>query len=578
MPIYQITKTYRSGFYNSHNINGVNDRVYDANDMTEYYTGLFTNGVKPNNDGNLGDGLKVAAHGGMTIKIAQGDGLFGNRFFRNNSVYLITLDNAGASTRYDCVIVRADNTDTVRDTTVYIKTLDHVPTINDLTRTSEVNEYCLAYVTITPTVYEITDVVITDTRANNNLCGLIAGAFNQFNSTELYSQFTAAFNSWFDNIKDTFVANATLIHTYYNQVVSTVVNQTSVSIGIPQYNKNTDVLIVMVEGRTFTEGVDYTIKSNGEITLTMALPVVGTKVQFQVLKSVDGSESQTVVSQLNTLINQMNVVDKKLEYTYVCNGTNDNVLIGNIIRTFLRDSTDYGSMKLNVIGTIGMTEPAYGTGTSEDPYYWFNINTGSTRKAIIDFSSCGQIAPTISNGTYNVIFHSNNNMHIIGANVVASNTANNTIVRISNTTNGVVLFENCRFYITAYQDSLIALRGTFTNCRGSVANVINNSYCFLPASNSVVKLNGGEYYAYTGDSTKQSAIVGQSGVEAVSILYGVSGPTLARTGFYQTNSLIQYVGGGMMNCTDLISELPLSVTSGISNIRGTIVKSKPNVL
>ena len=146
-----------------------------------------------------------------------------------------------------------------------------------------------------------------------------------------------------------------------------------------------------------------------------------------------------------------------------------------------------------------------------------------------------------------------------------------------NTLYGPVKFENCRFYITAYQDSLIALRGTFTNCRGSVANTINNSYCFLPASNSVVKLNGGEYYAYTGDSNKQSAIVGQSGADAVSILYAVSAPTLARSGYYQTNSLIQYVGGGMLNCTDLISELPLSVTSGISNIRGTIAKSKQNV-
>ena len=88
---------------------------------------------------------------------------------------------------------------------------------------------------------------------------------------------------------------------------------------------------------------------------------------------------------------------------------------------------------------------------------------------------------------------------------------------------------------------------------------------------------GGEYYAYTGDANLQSAVVGQSGADAVSILYAVSAPTLARGGYYQTNSILQWVGGGVLSCTDLISELPMIVVSGISNIRGTIAKSKNNV-
>jgi hypothetical protein len=94
-------------------------------------------------------------------------------------------------------------------------------------------------------------------------------------------------------------------------------------------------------------------------------------------------------------------------------------------------------------------------------------------------------------------------------------------------------------------------------------------------SDSVVKIIGGEYYAYTGDSTKASAIVGQSGANSVSVLYGVSAPTLARSGFYQTHAVLQY--GGIINCADMITELTINVMSGASSVRGTITKSKNNV-
>ena len=125
---------------------------------------------------------------------------------------------------------------------------------------------------------------------------------------------------------------------------------------------------------------------------------------------------------------------------------------------------------------------------------------------------------------------------------------------------------------------MIANTGTFVNCRASVANVINNSYCFLPFDGSLLRVKGGEYYAYTKSSSAQSAVVGQSAANAVSMLYGVNAPTVSRSGFYQTNALMQFSGGGMMNCTDLVSALTVTVISGISDIRGTIAKSKPGLM
>jgi hypothetical protein len=94
-------------------------------------------------------------------------------------------------------------------------------------------------------------------------------------------------------------------------------------------------------------------------------------------------------------------------------------------------------------------------------------------------------------------------------------------------------------------------------------------------TNSLLRLNGGEYMAYSGSSATTSAVVGHSAsvTNAVSILNGVNAPTWERGGYYQTHSVHQYAGGGVINCHDLVSALPINA-KGTNNISGTITKSK----
>ena len=545
MPTYPATKTYRGGFYNNHVVNGQDDRVYTAEDVRKPYDTVFSDGILPDADGTPGDHLKVSATGSMGISVASGTAKLGGAWFENEREYNITLDVGGATLRYDCVIIRNDDTDAVRAPSIYIKSLTSPPKVSDLTRDDKIYEICVGYVQVAALASSVSARNIVDTRTHGTLCNVMSGV------------------------------GATVVRVYKNVYFSETENQTVIPIGIKQYNKEKDRLTVIVEGRIFTEGANYTIADdNSQITLAIGLPVVGTKIEFEVAKNVNAAGAETVVQEVAELRTEMTAANKILAYDYYCNGETDNILISNIVKSYLQGGTDYGTMKLCVYGTIGMKTPARGDGTTSTPYGWFDFNIESNRNAIVDFSCCGQIAPPITGGTYNVIFHSNNDIHVIGANVVASNTEANTVIRILNTTSGVVHFENCRFWITSYKDSLISLRGTFVNCRGSVANLINNSYCFLPASNGIVRIIGGEYYSYSAGAYS-SAIVGQSGANAVSILYGVNAPTVARSGYSQTNSLLQYEGGGMLNCTDLVSALPLVVVSGISNIRGTIALSKP---
>ena len=535
------------------------DRNYNADDISDWQAAFFETGViKTDVDNDEPQGLKVVAAGGLNVNVKVGRAAIKGKGYINTTLKSLSAETGESSARYDMIVLRYNNVQSTASTSrkitaEYKKGTSEVPTVASLQRNNNVYELLLAYVYVGANSSAIG--AIYDTRGDKDLC------------------------PWFTPVKG-YEDYYDAIIQHYESVVTMATSGTTVITNLSSklYNEKYSLIEVYTNGIKEPQNA-YTIGlSGGYIVITFtAQKAAGAKITVNLDNFIDGEGMSTALAQYTQLLADVANLKASGEYDYICNGVNDNVLIGNIVRTYLEGGTDYGTMKLNVIGNIGMTAAAYGDGSSASPYAWFNFNIGSNRNAIVDFTRCGQIAPTITDGTYNNIFHSNNDIHIIGANVVVSNITTNTIIRIIGTTSGVVKFENCRFYITAYQDSLIANRGTFINCRGSVANTINNSYCFLPASNSVVKLFGGEYYAYTGDSAKKSAIVGQSGADAVSILYGVSAPTLARSGFYQTNSILQFAGGGMVNCTDLISELPMVVVSGSSNIRGTIAKSKTNV-
>lgn len=545
MPTYQANKTYRGGFYNNKVTNGQNDRVYTAEDVRKPYDTVFTDGVMPDADGTTGNTLKVTSAGGMRISVAAGNAKLGGAWFENTAAYNITLDNAGSTDRYDCVIIQNDDSEDVRAPKIYIKSLSAVPKVANLTRNGVIYEVCVAYVRVPAFATSISDANITDTRDDGTLCNLMSGV------------------------------GAMVVRTFRNTVYSDTVGQKNFLIGIPQFNKSRDHLTVIVEGRVLSE-TGYTISSNTYVELALGLPVIGTKVDFEVRKNVNAAGADTVVQEVAGLLNEMALVNKNLEHHYYCNGRTDNVNISTLITNFQSGYTDYASMRLVIHGTFGATSPRGGEGTAANAYYWFRAAQGSasTRRVTLDFTDCKDIRINCDAGTHNIIFFGMD-ARIVGANVIATGGA--SIFMFSTAGGTSVYAEDCRFWITCDSGGMIARSGTFKNCRASVTNTGLHSYCFVPTNDSLLRVEGGEYYAYTGSADHFSAIVGAtSGTNAVAILYGVNAPTAARSGYYQTHSVYQTTG--MICSTDLISALPLNVVSGASNIRGTIALSKANMM
>lgn len=553
----------RSGFFNALNVNGEYDRKYNANDYTDNLAVIIGNGVLRSEN----DDLRVTANG-MKCTVSAGRAWIDGHFYHNDAPLTFAAVTAPAGgTRWDRIMLRLDSGVASRSIALrYVQgTAANNPTKPEPVRSGNVYELVLADIFVGTNANSVT---VTDTRADAALCGWV---YSVAGDNSFFQTLDNDFATWFMQKKDT-LSSVTLFKRYEWRKVLDAAAQT-IAFSIPQYDEETSFIEIYVNGVLDVEGVDFT-RSGSIITFKYSL-IAGTEIVVRAYKSIDGTGILSVADEITQLQNQVAALYTTGDYDYICNGVDDNVKLSQLAQAWLDGGDDYACKTIRVYGTFGAQAAFAGSGTSASPYRWLSLGSDAAknRRIVFDFSSCSQISPTLAAGTYNVIFHGLN-VHVIGANVRVEQKGTGTVVRAFGSTSGAVCAEDCRFWITAYQDSIIAYTGTFTNCRASVANSTGNSYCFLAGNSGLLRLNGGEYYAYTGSSTgARSAVVGQSAADAVSVLHGVNAPTVTRAGYYQTHALFQTSSGGVMNCSDLVSALPIEVT-GTKDIRGTIAKSK----
>lgn len=182
---------WTSGFFNS--VDG--DRVYNAQQMSEIFQGLITEGVYE----SVGDQLVVKPNDGMTIQISTGRGWIGAHWVHNDSPYTYTLENSDVLLdRYCAVCIRADDSDAVRSAVPYFKYSDFAtnPTKPAMERTEKVTERCLAYIYIKAGAKKITAADIEDTRGDVELCGWVSGLIEQVDTTTLWNQYKAEWGAF----------------------------------------------------------------------------------------------------------------------------------------------------------------------------------------------------------------------------------------------------------------------------------------------------------------------------------------------------------------------------------------------
>ena len=567
----------RSGFFNALKSGNEYDRKYNANDYSNNMGAIISNGVL--RDGQ--DGLKVTAAGGMALNIAVGRAWIEGRWYINDAIftdYTVPTAPTGDRSRIDRIILRLDtNAGAFGDQEKRAILLDYLqgepglsPTAPALTREGGIYEIALADITVGPGVTTITQANITDQRPNPDVCGWITTPVGY---DDYFTSLDNAFNDWFEEKKDT-LASVTLFRDYHQQITAES-ETTAVTITIAQYDPTgVDIVEVYVNGMREFEGTDYTL--NGTIITFNSAKIAGTDIHIVVRKSIDGTGLGNIADELAELQQEMSTVKNIGDYIYICNGVNDNVKLSEIAQEFLADDTDNSQMIISVYGTFGCTAPFAGDGTSTSRYRWFSLGGAGTtkRKIVFDFEGCSEITLNCQPGKYYIGFYGLG-VNIKNANVTVNHKNTEGTFQMFSANLGYCSAENCRFWIDAYQGSFIAQTGTFTNCRATVKNARDNSYCFNISTNGLLRVNGGEYYAYTGQNTYDAAVIytATAATNAVVITNAMNCPTVAETSNYQKNAILCNAGYGGFN--DTITALTVTKATN-QNVRGNIPFSKPD--
>ena len=367
------------GFFNS--VNG--DRTYNADDISNYFLKLISNGVfaTPSN------AMQVQESDGMTVQVSAGWGFINCKWINNDAPYLLTLDAADVVlNRVDRIVLRLNATNAARNMEIAIKkgTAASSPQPPALTRvTGAVWELSLARIYVAAGATSITQANITDERSDTSVCGYVTGLIDQIDTTNLFAQYNAAFNDWFAEIKQT-LTTTTLIRQYTSSYTTTTANEYIIPINIMQYNETLDVLNVYINGLKLIQGYDYT-KSATSVTLAKPLTVVGTSIEFEVLKSIDGSEAESVVDMVYQLQQEVGKLDAN---NYYCNGVNDNATFQTWLENWELGQTNKGIV--NIIGTFGVDGTT--TTASDGNTYSFVYECTRENGVILNFAQCNTIA------------------------------------------------------------------------------------------------------------------------------------------------------------------------------------------
>ncbi len=537
-----------SGFFNAFLRGGVYDRTYNANDYCDNLATIIKNGVVYSKN----DDLKVTAHAGMAISVGYGRAWINGHWFFNDTAYTgleIATAPSGNNARIDRVVLRLDTSTAVRSVSLAVLTGTAAasPVAPALTRTSTVHELALADIYVGAGVLSITDANITDKRADGNVCGWAASV-------------TPAVMS--------------MTQQYQDKITLATAGKVA-EFNIAQYDSTEAgvILDVYVNG-IYTTPDRYTISGNA-ITFNANL-IAGTVIDVVLTKSIDAEGLASAADLLAELQQTVHDLDTFGDYNYNCNGINDNVILSQIAQAWLEGGTDNSSKVVHVYGKCGITAAQGGEGTATNPFVWFRLGSGTAtnRRIVFDFSGCEQIDVPIPANTYNILFFGMH-VNIKGANVIA-NEETATVYAFSTAAATVVLAERCRFWLTVAA-GYISRGGTFRDCRASLACVSADAFVFNVLSGGLLRVFGGEFYAYAPTGNQSAVVyVNSAQTNAVALTFGMNCPTNARSGFVQSHAINCLTESALCSFTDTVTTLTMNGTG--QNIRGILKISKAGLM
>ena len=273
----------QSYFFNAVLDGGVYDRTYNAEDVTSYLDLLVGNGVFPNPSSQL----KVRASSGMNVIVGAGSGWINGYKLVNTADLVVAISASDVLlNRIDRVIFFVDWTSRTMGITVKTGTLAESPSAPSLTRTSSRYEMALADITVNKQTSAITTSMIKDRRGNSSLCGYVQGLIQQVDTTDLWEQQQAQFDTWLATIQDQF-RQAKAFRKREGVIVTRMNNYGGFNVTdvVPSFSYVYDVLDIYINGIHLNSN-EYTL-TNNVVVFERAIEKSGAVITVDVYQAYD---------------------------------------------------------------------------------------------------------------------------------------------------------------------------------------------------------------------------------------------------------------------------------------------------
>lgn len=184
-----------SGFFDSLN----HDRKYNTLQMSSIFDGIIRDGVFM----SIADKLMVDAESGMTIVAKPGRAWFNHTWTLNDAKLPLVVEQSELILdRIDAVVLEVNSSQAVRANT--IKMVKGTPSADPqkptLTKSLDVNQYPLAYVSVKHGVTVINQADITNAVGTSE-CPFVTGILETISIDELVSQWKSEWEVWINQMK-----------------------------------------------------------------------------------------------------------------------------------------------------------------------------------------------------------------------------------------------------------------------------------------------------------------------------------------------------------------------------------------
>ena len=176
------------------------DRAIDADNFRDFTKTFYTNGVRADSSDFL-----VAASTGMNITVEPGKGVVEGVIFNEDKKRTLAIQASESLDRIDTVVIRLDNLQRNVDLYVVKGTAASSPIRPKLNRpvlgeSGDYYELGIADIFVAKNSTDIAQHRITDTRLDNERCGVIASAILELNTTKYYEQFQSALDEYLETV------------------------------------------------------------------------------------------------------------------------------------------------------------------------------------------------------------------------------------------------------------------------------------------------------------------------------------------------------------------------------------------